>query len=163
MTIPLRKNFTRAELASVCRLWGPKLGPLPTGVNPTQFLWAIAGVESSFGGNCQARHEPAYDVGGKYAAHTPLPTLLSRYGSAGACSYGPWQILLCNAPLTYDPASFDQLTLAVQATVTFMNQLFRHLQPANLAEAAEIWNSGGIHFDPDYVTKVEAAYKTVMP
>src|SRR5271165_3830646 len=117
-------NFTREQIAAQCRLSGATVGPLPTGVVGAQLLWAMAGNESSFGADCTPRHEPAFDIGGPYAGHAPMPDLLAKWGSLGASSFGPCQILLANCP-TMAPADFDDLVIAFSATVQFLNQQLR--------------------------------------
>ena len=158
-----RANFPRAVLAAACKQFGTQVGPLPIGVKGAQLLWALAGVESSYGRNCQPRHEPAYDHGGTYATHLPMPTLLKRYPYEGACSFGPFQLLLCNAPLSYGPSSFDNLTLATQPAVSYLNLLLRRYQPKTLAEIGECWNAGHVTPDPIYERKLAAAYAVPMP
>lgn len=135
--------FTLEQVAQQCRAVGAEIDPLPQGVTGYQLLWAISGCESSFGLNAKPRHEPAYDVGGTYAAHAPMPELLQQYGSAAACSYGPWQILLANAP-SCKPQDFDDIQLAAQATVSFLNKLLKLYKPKTLAEIASCWNAGHI-------------------
>ena len=158
-----RSNFTRDEIAEACARYGPQVGPLPAGVDGVQLLWAISGVESSFGADCQPRHEPAFDTGGIYATHYPMPRLLRLYGPAAACSYGPWQLLLCNALLTYSPASFDSLSLAGSATLAFLNSKLRQWKPATLAEIGECWNAGRITPDPAYAARLAETYATERP
>ena len=160
---PPRENFTQAEMAAICVRYGSQVGPLPAGVDGAQLLWAMSGVESSFGANCQPRHEPAFDVGGIYSTHYPMPQLLQIDGSAAACSYGPWQLLLCNAPLTYGPSSFDSLSLAASASLGFLNRLLRQWQPKSLKEIGDCWNAGHITPDPAYELKLAVAYNVAMP
>ena len=156
-------NFTRTEIATACHKYGNEVGPLPAGVNGAQLLWSLCGVESSFGYDCTPRHEAAFDKGGPYASHAPVPILLSRYGHAGACSYGPMQLMLCNAPLIHGPASFDNIDLAFQDSIDHLNKGLRWFKPANLSEIAAIWNAGHICDDQPYEDKVIAAYRTPMP
>jgi hypothetical protein len=158
----VRADFAKQQIAAVCMQFGSQAGPLPDGVDGAQLLWALSGVESSFGMDCQPRHEPAFDVGGPYAAHLPCSIFLARYGAAGACSYGPLQLMICNAPLTYGPSSFDNLTLAMQASVTFLNSLLRHWKPQSLAQVGECWNAGHITPDAGYEQKLAVAYATPM-
>jgi hypothetical protein len=161
--IHTRQSFTKTAIAAICKVGGSGLGPLPYSVAGTQLLWALSIVESSCGANCQPRHEPAYDTGGMYATHIPMPSLLQKFGEEGACSYGPWQLMLCNAPVTYSPSSFDDLTSSVTATVSFLNSLLRHSKPQSLADIGECWNAGHITPDPAYVSKLKNAYLTPMP
>lgn len=159
-------NFTTAEIAAQCKLSGPTVGPLPTTVTGAQLLWALAGNESSFGTNCMPRHEPAFDTGGAYATHAPMPTLLAKYGSAAACSYGPWQILLANAA-SYSPTDFSTLTSAAEATVAYLNQQLRIFRPQSLEQIGSIWNSGGpnnkdIPGVARYIAGLQQKYNTVL-
>jgi hypothetical protein len=72
-----------------------------------------------------------------------MPDLLAKYGSAAACSYGPWQILLANAP-DFSPTDFADVAKAAQASVTFLNSLLRRFKPQTLAEVGSCWNAGHI-------------------
>ena len=151
-------NFTIQQTAQACHTYGPQVGPLPNGLDGSQLLWAMSGVESSHGTNCTPRHEPAFDVGGRYGSHAPMPALLAIYGSpAAASSYGPLQVMLCNAQ-GLSPSGFDDINEAFHASVTFLNQQLRHFAPANLAEIGEVWNAGSKRPDPDYVQKLTAQY-----
>lgn len=159
-------NFTPAEIAAQCKLFGPQVGPLPASVTGAQLLWAMAGNESSFGVRCTPRHEPAFDVGGEYATHAPMPALLAKYGSAAACSYGPWQILLANAS-SYMPTDFSVLTSAAAATIAYLNQQLRAFRPQTLAAIGSIWNSGGPNHQDipavaRYIAALEQNYKSVL-
>lgn len=155
-------NFTPEQVAAMCREYGPQTGPLPPGVDGKQLLWALSGVESSHGLNCTPRHEPAFDVGGKYAKNAPMPALLARYGTAAACSYGPLQIMLCNAQ-GLGPQDFDNIDQAFHASVSFLNNRLFHYKPQDLAEIGEMWNAGSIRPDPDYVAKLTANYAIQIP
>jgi len=142
----------------MCAEYGPQVGPLPAGVDGAQLLWAMSGVESSHGANCTPRHEPAFDVGGIYGGNAPMPALIAKYGSpAAACSYGPWQVMLCNAG-GLGPQDFDDIDQATHASVSFLNNRLFHYKPASLAECGEMWNAGHITPDPGYVAKLTAAY-----
>lgn len=159
-------GFSKQALAAECRILGPQVKPLPAGVDGAQLLWALAGVESSFGQNTKPRHEPAYDVGGRYDNAVMQP-LLERWGSAAACSYGPLQIMLVNAP-GYVPADFDDLPTAMRASLSFLNRQLRSRKPQTLAEIGQVWNSGRIASQPsaavqDYIRKLTASYAVAMP
>jgi hypothetical protein len=157
-------NYTREQIAGECRKWAGQVGPLPAGVDGAQLLWGIAGVESGFGVNCTPRHEPAYDAGGRYATHAPLPALLAQFGAAAACSYGPWQVLLCNLPAgtTPDAAQTDLETMAANS-VLFLNRLLREWKPANLEQIGQCWNAGHITPDLDYTAKLGRNYAIPLP
>lgn len=155
-------NFTRSQVAAMCRKYGPQVGPLPLGVDGTQLLWALAGVESSFGANCTPRHEAAFDVGGRYGSHAPMPDLIARYGSpAAASSYGPLQLMLCNAS-GLSPVGFDDIDQAFHASVSYLNNRLRHWNPSDLDEIGECWNAGSIRPDPEYTTKLGKYYAVPM-
>jgi hypothetical protein len=136
-------SFTQAQVYAACRIYGPQLSPLPAGVDGVTLLWALSGNESSFGADVTPRHEPAYDTDGPYAGNWPMPELLAKYGSAAACSYGPWQILLANAP-SYSPTDFNDINKAAQATVAFLNSQLRQFKPQSLSDIGSIWNGGHI-------------------
>lgn len=150
------------QLAGVCRKYGPSLGPLPPDIDGILLLWAISGVESSFGRNLTPRHEPAYDVGGRYATHPPIPHLLQQYGRAAACSYGPWQLMLPYAG-GCSPTDMDDPDKAALATVSFLNADLRRFQPATLDIIGAIWNAGHPRDDPAYTGKLEASYAVPIP
>lgn len=159
-------NFTTAQVAAQCKLSGSQVGPLPPSVTGAQLLWAMAGNESSFGIRCTPRHEPAFDVGGEYATHAPMPALLAKYGSAAACSYGPWQILLANAA-SYAPADFASIIEAAAATLAYLNQQLRTFRPQSLAQIGSIWNSGGPNHQDNpavarYITALQHNYAVIL-
>ncbi|HVW78503.1 MAG TPA: hypothetical protein VHB45_12880 [Alloacidobacterium sp.] len=142
----------REQLAKICGVYGASLSSSLLGIadpdgkplDGARLLWAISGCESSFGANLKPRHEPAYDVGGEYSTHPPMPELLEKFGSAAACSYGPWQILFVNAPEGFRPSDFDDLQFAAQATTAFLGKLLRACRPTTLAEIASCWNAGHV-------------------
>jgi hypothetical protein len=156
------KTFTPGEIAVPCRQFGAQVGPLPPSVNGAQLLWAIAGVESTWGRNTTPRHEPAFDVGGIYGNHAPMPALLKLFGKLGASSFGPWQIMLCNSS-GMAPSDFNDLDSAAHATTIYLNILLRRFVPQELAEIGECWNAGHITADPDYTEKLITCYKVPMP
>ena len=134
--------YTKVQISAQCRISGPDIIGLPEGVDGSQLLWALSGNESSFGANVTPRHEPAYDVGGVYGDGPVMKSLLARYGSAAACSYGPWQIMFCNVPAGWSPSDMDDLPKAARATVLFLNSLLERFTPWTLAEVGECWNGG---------------------
>ncbi len=151
-------NFTPSQVSAMCEKYGAQVGPLPAEVDGTQLLWAMSGNESSFGVNCTPRHEPAFDVGGAYGANGDMPALIALYGSpAAACSYGPLQVMLCNAGNT-SPTDFDDLDQAFAASVAYLNTLLRRFNPQSLDEIGECWNAGHVTPDPGYTSKLEANY-----
>src|ERR1017187_8108565 len=122
-------NFTKQQIADQCRISGPQLVGLPSGIDGAQLLWAMSGNESSFGANCAPRHEPAFDVGGVYAPH--MQSILAQYGSAAAYSYGPWQIMYVNAWPAATPEQMSDLKVCAAVTVAFLNRLIARWKPEN--------------------------------
>lgn len=156
-------SYTRQQIAAACQSYGSQVGPLPANIDGAQLLWALAGNESSFGANCNPRHEPAYDVGGRYADDI----LLARFGSAAACSYGPWQIMFVNCPPNYTPEDMDNLDKAAVATALFLEKQLNRFRPSTLAQIGAIWNGGnpGALQRPDvqiYADKLERNYTVPM-
>lgn len=133
------------RILALCRTHGPALD-CPPGIDGAQLMVAIALCESSLGANCRPRHEPAYDHGGLYD-RAEQAVLLSRYGSAAAYSYGPWQMMPVNAP----SASPDQLAsdaeVAARAFVAFVNRrIFAAEGARTVQQVGEAYNAG--HFGP---------------
>jgi hypothetical protein len=135
-------SFTPSQIANACRFWASNVAPLPPSLDGARLLWALAGNESSFGVNVMPRHEPAYDLGGALAGSMEQSALLERYGSAAACSYGPWQIMLVNAPEGTAPEDFEDLNTAAICTVGFLNSQLRRFKPLTLTTIGQIWNHG---------------------
>lgn len=161
-------SFTPQQIADQSRVSGPELLGLPSGTNGTQLLWAISGNESSFGVNCTPRHEPAFDSGGVYGSGPVMTPLLKKYGSAAACSYGPWQIMFPNCPPGFSPKDMSDLGKCASATVGFLNHLLARWKPSSLAGIGECWNAGHpmMNLSPgvaSYVQKLTANYQVPMP
>lgn len=133
-----------SDILALCKKYGPLLNMPPgSGVDGAKFMAAIAGCESSFGKNPTPRHEPTYDKGGEYAENPPQNELLAHWGSAAAYSYGPWQMMPCNA-IGFTPIELanDEEKCAV-AFVGFFNRFimgFRHAMTFD--EMAQTYNSG---------------------
>jgi hypothetical protein len=150
----MNTTFTYAQLADEIRTIAPLVVGLPAGVDPVKLLWAMAGNESSFGKNCTPRHEPAYDFGGRYAAHPQQQHLLEAFGTAAAYSYGPWQQMFCNAPTGFTPESFADIHNCGISVVAQLNRILRSEKPTNLAQIASCWNAG--HIEPKPLPDVAA-------
>lgn len=135
-------TFTKQQIADVCRAWGIHLHVDDT-INGPRLLWALSGCESSFGLNATPRHEPAYDAGGAYAANAEMAKLLAEFGSAAACSYGPWQILLVNCQPGTSPDDMLRAERCAMETVSFINRvILDHEHARTVKEIAEAYNSG---------------------
>lgn len=141
------RNYTRQEIAAACQQWGPILDHWLVGtddgrgkaIDGPSLLWAIAGNESSFGANCKPKYEPAYDIGGKYLD----VKLYEQFEKSSAYSYGPWQVMLTNAPgFTPNELACD-LDKAATATVGFLHRyVFGARKAITLDEALDTFNSG---------------------
>lgn len=146
MTSPssLVVSFDAATLGAAVHKTAPLLQGLPAGVDPARLLWAFCGNESSFGKNCTPRHEPAYDHAGVYGRVPVQAALLAAYGAAGACSYGPMQLMLVNAPAGTHPEAFSDPVAALTFSTAALNKTIRYHKPYFLAELAMCWNAGHI-------------------
>jgi hypothetical protein len=138
-------SFTRQQIADACRSHAGELDPaVLIDYDPAQLLWAICGNESSFGANCNPRHEPAFDVGGTYAKAPTQAALLVKFGSLGACSYGPMQVMLVNAPLGYSPDDFADIGKSISAGTFALTNLLKRNKPVSLAQIGACYNGGHI-------------------
>lgn len=156
-------RFTRAEMIRVCREYGQRINQLPEPIDGAQLLWAISGVESSFGANSVPRFEPAYGPGGRYAD----ASLFQEHGRLAASSLGPWQLMFVNCPPGFTPHDMSDLYKAAHATVWFMNRQLNRFKPADLRAIGAIWNGGNpgairLEQVQRYVRKLERYYATPM-
>jgi len=92
-------------IAALCRKHASYLFT-PTGwqgtpLDKVRLLWGLAGVESSFGLNCNPRHEQGYCYGGRYFN----PVASRTWGCLAHCSFGPWQVMFANFPYGVSPLS----------------------------------------------------------
>lgn len=135
------KNYTRNEIADVCRSYGSLL-KVPAGIDGATLLYALSGNESDFGANCKPRFEPAY-FSGRYAKAAAQAQLNAEYGEDAAKSYGPWQVMLINAPGFAPDELAEDLEKACTATVGYINRYVLTAQKAvTLEEIADTFNSG---------------------
>lgn len=155
MAITVTK-FLPADVAAQCRALAPQLKNIPPGVEPANLLWAICGNESSYGVDCTPRHEPAYDAGGAYAASPAQAPLLRLYGPAAACSYGPMQVMFCNAQPGVRPDDFSDLATGIRAGVFALNALLARFKPERIAEVGYCYNGGHI-LNPNPAAKAYGA------
>jgi hypothetical protein len=163
-------TFTKQQIADACRRHCVDVrSDLIPDYDAARLLWAICGNESSFGADCKPRHEPAYDVGGRYAKDARQAALLEKYGTLGACSLGPMQVMLVNAPEGTAPKDFDDLDHAIAAGVYALNRILQHRRPGSLAEIGACYNGGHVPTGlwPDalrrYATRLLDHYAEPMP
>jgi hypothetical protein len=162
--------MAQEELRRLCELYGAGLQPDlvhtddGTGkpIDGPRLLWALAGRESSFGRNLKPRHEPAYDLGGHYANLPAVKRGLEQYGRAFACSYGPLQILACNAR-GFTPAELGaDPEKALSAAVAMLRlTVLRAQKAATLEQICQAWNAGHIggRCTPGYEQAVRGYYQ----
>lgn len=140
---PSRVNFARAELITTCRKNGSLLDLVGTSIDGVRLLWALAGNESSFGRNCLPRYESAFYTGGAYGSSDQMVPLIAKFGHNAACSYGPWQLMLVNAPVGAVPEDFASIDNACLFTVNFINhRIIRGQGAKTVEEIADSFNSG---------------------
>jgi hypothetical protein len=98
-------NVAPEIIAALCRKHAlGVLNPVKwqgTPLDRVRLLWAIAGVESSFGANCTPRHEGGYCYGGKYFDRPRS----HEWGCLAHCSFGPWQVMYSHFPFDVSPLS----------------------------------------------------------
>lgn len=169
----LALSIPKSELARMCLLYGPTLEQdlahtedgFGSPINGARLLWSMAGRESSFGRNLKPRHEPAYDVlGYYYRKDKQVQAGCSLYGRDFACSYGPLQIMACNAhgftplELGSDPEK------AMGAAVSFLRlHVLRELGARTLAAICDSWNTGNFrdkNIPREYILEVTHYYIT---
>jgi hypothetical protein len=132
-----------------------------------RLLWALSGQESSFGQNMKPRHEPAYDVGGRYWRNSPVVSVgIAKYGSAYACSYGPLQIMASNAKGYTPPelAGDPEKALAAAVARLRVDVLVRQ-KARTIAEICDCWNTGNDkdkNVPVEYIEHVERYYATAV-
>ena len=172
------KNYSIPEIAQLCLQYGPLLdlsGDAAANIDPVLLLWALAGNESGFGVDCKPRFEPAYFTGGRYAEEQAQVELIAEYGEDAAKSYGPWQLMLVNAPGFTTQELANDAEAALQATVGFLKrEIFGRQKAVTLAEVGEAFNggswerfAGGRDGDSSvveaYVPRLQRHYDTPMP
>lgn len=115
----------RGEIISLIKQYAPSLA-IPFGEDAKSFLYALCGVESSFGENSVLRYEYAYGPGGIYYSRSKeLKFQYSKYGALASCSYGPWQILFINTlQLGYQghPLSLWDGAISLPFVIKYLNQ-----------------------------------------
>ena len=157
-------TFSRAALAAACHAHGPELNVAALNLDGARVLWAIAGVESSFGLNCQPRHEMSYCTGS--LSHAPqVVALTEKYGHAAHASFGPWQMMLCNAASVTTagnwacpPENFASLEFCVEKAVAFINARILKAEGARtLEQIAWAYNAGTFRQEFEPVQYIQQA------
>lgn len=150
------------EFATLCKKYGKTLhsGDLPGAL----VLAAIGGNESTYGMNCKPRHEIGYCTG-CYSGNHEIIALTEKWNHAAHCSFGPFQLLLCNADGA-DPEQFRDAEFGFARSVAFMNHQADRMKPKTLKDWGEIWNGGHIGaFAPGvakYCTQLQVFYDLAL-
>lgn len=171
-------NFDKAKLADVCKRYGPFINGLPATIDGALLLWALSGNESSFGRNCNPRHEVEFCPQnqphrttsgivvrpGRYAADGLQVTLFRQWGCWACCSYTPWQLMAVNA-IGYTPIELmSDLERCVEAAVGFASKLMAHEsmpEEATLEDIARFWNGASV--SPQYIADLAKYYAAGLP
>jgi hypothetical protein len=128
-------------VAALCRKHAPDLlTPVSwqgTPLDKVRLLWGIAGVESSFGLNCNPRHEQGYCYGARYFN----PHHTSEWGCLAHCSFGPWQVMFSNFPEGVSPLA---LVWLMDGRVASEACLLGAIRTLNRAIAAGTRNLGDV-------------------
>lgn len=132
-------------LPAIAAKYGPMLN-LPAGLDGVHLMIALAINESSLGRDVGPRHEPAYDVGGSvYQNSEQQRSLVDKYGSAAACSYGPWQMMFINFAQSITPDQLSDFDLCAREFVRFFNSyVIRTRKADTLSEVGQVWNGGHV-------------------
>src|SRR5579859_6197304 len=127
-------SIPKPELLSIIKQYAQFLNA-PENLSAVRILWAVAGVESSFGLWCGARHEieycnqkhwhkrPATEQcefrEGMHSAN--IANLTHQYGCWAHCSYGWAQIMFANVRGGFTPLELDSNPDKVaQALLSFL-------------------------------------------
>ncbi len=134
------------EVLALCRTYGPLLQlDEDSGIDGPRLMAAIAWCESSSGQNMTPRYEAAYDIGGAYSENSPQKELLALWGKQAAYTYGPWQMLPCNARGFSPKELFEDNEKCALAFVGFFNRYVAGFRRAStLDQIFQTYNSG--HF-----------------
>jgi len=132
-------------------------------VDSAKLLWALSGVESTFGLNSNPRHEQGYCVGGRYFDST----LTEQWGCLAHCSYGPWQVMFSNFPRGVSPISLliqgdgtVAADLCIRGAIAVINRaIARGAQ--NLGDIVIAYNGPGN--EKEYSARLAESYDRPMP
>lgn len=143
-------SFDRDRVFAVCRHYGPELNVGPD-LDAIRVALAIASNESSVGANCGPRHEPGYDVDGAIWRNSALQQkLVTEFGPAAACSYGPWQMMFINFEHGISPSDLlSDLDLCARNFVKFFNgYVIATRKAVSLGDIGQVWNAGHVRAIP---------------
>ena len=167
-------SVSKPELISIIRQYAAFL-PTPDSINSTRLLWAISGVESSFGLWCGARHEIEYcnqkhwhkragseECEFREGMHSSnIANLTHQYGCWAHCSYGWAQLMFPNVRGGFTPFELDSNPEKVaQALLSFLkSEVMPHIQ--TLEDFCRIYN--GPATTPEYIQQFRSYYAQALP
>lgn len=166
-------TLSRPELISIVRGYSRFL-PTPDSLNAVRLLWAIAGVESSFGFSCGARHEIEYcnqkhwhkkndnQCEFREGIHAEaIASLTHQYGCWAHCSYGWAQIMFSNVRGAFTPFELDSNPEKVaEALIAFLKaDIMPHVE--TLEDFCRLYN--GPATTPEYVKEFRSYYAQALP
>lgn len=134
------------SLRDTCHAFGPDVPPTTHDGQPVdgaRLLWALAGVESSYGAQRDfARIEPSYQpCGATYRRSEAMRDLWRQYGALAACSYGSWQMMA----ITARELGHTGHPCELQHDEALAPLVIKYLQRAHantLADTLDAYNSG---------------------
>ena len=132
-------------------------------VDPARLLWALAGVESTYGRDREfARLEPSYQPRGVMYVRSPgVRALWSRYGALAACSWGSWQMMTSTARDLGHTGAPWELT-ADQVLAPLVVRYLVRKAPERLDQVFDCYNSGSYRdriIPEAYIRSGLAAYR----
>lgn len=167
-------SLSKPELLGIIRNYGRFL-PTPEDISATRLLWAIAGVESSFGLWCGARHEIEYcnqkhwhkrSTGAecelREGMHSEaIANLTHQYGCWAHCSYGWAQIMFPNVRGGFTPFELDSNPEKVaEALLSFLKaDVMPHVQ--TIEDFCRMYN--GPATTAAYIQQFRSYYAQALP
>ncbi len=153
----------KSQLIVLCKQYGAFIQGLPSSMDGGLLLWALSGVETSFGVGVKPRHEVEYcpqfqwhkqiqpdaqgtwaKRPGKYSSGNYQQQIFAKFECLACCSWGPWQIMAGNA-VGYTPVELmSDMEKATEATIAFMNRKIATVKPQTLEEFATMWNGSAV-------------------
>lgn len=166
---------TNLDLWSACQTHGATLNGLLTHngepVRGDLLLWAISGLESSFGRMAMfVRQEPAYAPNGVYYHRSPeLRSLWQVYGVLAASSFGAFQLMYVVAYelgfMGHPIALQEHDTCARYATTLIRDRFIQRQQATTLTQVLDAYNTGNWrdgNIPQPYVTRGIMLYETEL-
>jgi hypothetical protein len=168
---PVALSMPKADLVKLCMIYGSTLDFSETDdgigkpIDGPTLLWALCGRESNFGRNLKPRHEPAYDVNGCYWRRSAvIKAGVAQWGPAFACSYGPLQIMACNAHGFTPVEMGSDPEKAFQAAVARLRiEVLGRQKARTIDEICDSWNTGNdkdANVPTEYIADVRHHYLT---